>query len=148
MTKMISYSATQAAQNKNLSTLNREKKCKSHVTMVAKSLDHNNSELKQWRWWWQRERQKLKQYMYISKTTNLKCAFAHFLALLPDWDMKLPNFHTPTSWSRWTQDNNFLFLFLIYGPFRFNSRNFRQDLTKYMKLNNIDEVWNSANSLF
>ena len=43
---MISHSATQAAQNKNLSTLNREEKCKSHVTMVAKSLDHNNRELK------------------------------------------------------------------------------------------------------
>ena len=126
---MIFHSVTQAAQKKNLSTLNREEKCKSHVTVVAKSLDHNNRELKQWRWWWQRERQKLKQYIYISKTTNLKCAFAHFLALLPDWDMKLPNFHTPTSWSRWTQDNNFLFLFLIYGPFGFNSRNFRQDLT-------------------
>ena len=44
---MIFHSVTQAAQNKNLSTLNREEKCKRHGTMVAKSLDHNNSELKQ-----------------------------------------------------------------------------------------------------
>ena len=45
--KMIFHSVTQAAQKKNLSTLNREEKCKSHVTVVAKSLDHNNRELKQ-----------------------------------------------------------------------------------------------------
>ena len=47
MTKIIFHSGTQAAQKKNLSTLNREEKCKTHVTMVAKFLDHNNRELKQ-----------------------------------------------------------------------------------------------------
>ena len=47
MTKIIFHSVTRAAQKKNLSTLNREEKCKTHVTMVAKFLDHNNRELKQ-----------------------------------------------------------------------------------------------------
>ena len=36
---------------------------------------------------------------------------------------------------------------LWYGPFGFNPREFRQHLTNWMKLNKIDEVWNSANSL-
>ena len=51
MTKTIFHSVTQAAQKKNVSTLNREEKCKSHITMVAKFLDHNNSELKERQWW-------------------------------------------------------------------------------------------------
>ena len=78
MTKIIFHSVTWAAQNKNLSTLNREEKCKSHVTMVAKSLDHNNRELKQRRWWWQREQQKT---IRLYQQNNFACAFAHFLAL-------------------------------------------------------------------
>ena len=47
MTKIIFHSVMQAAQKKNLGTLSREEKCKSHVTVVAKFLDHNNRELKQ-----------------------------------------------------------------------------------------------------
>ena len=45
MTKMIFHSVMQAAQKKNPSTLNREEKCKSHVAMLTKFLDHNNREL-------------------------------------------------------------------------------------------------------
>ena len=44
------------------------------------------------------------------------------------------------------QNFSFSFSKLRYGPFGFNPRESRQHLTNWMKLNKIDEVWNSANS--
>ena len=50
---------------------------------------------------------------------------------------------------RWAQHNFFSFSIKPrYGHFGFNPRKFRQHLANQMKLNKVDEVWNSANSLF
>ena len=49
------------------------------------------------------------------------------------------------------QKFSFSFSQLRYGPFEFNPRQFRHDVSNFnlkMELNKIDEVWNSANSLF
>ena len=49
------------------------------------------------------------------------------------------------------QKFSFPFSQLRHGPFGFKPRQFRQDVTNLnleMELNKIDEVWNSANSLF
>ena len=47
-----------------------------------------------------------------------------------------------------TQQFSFSFSKHRYGPFGFNPRKFHQHLSNWMKLNKIDEILNSTNSLF
>ena len=58
-------------------------------------------------------------------------------------------FHMPALRSRWKHHKELSFSFskLRYGVFGFNPRKIRQQLTNWMKLNKIDELWNCANSL-
>ena len=72
------------------------------------------------------------------------------LPSLHHYDRKLPNFTSPLYGVG--EYNTKIFFFscskLRYGPFGFNPETFRQHLTKWMKLNKANEVWNSANQLF
>ena len=67
---------------------------------------------------------------------------------LHDHDVKVPNF--TFCWGRWTQDNDFLFLFLNFDTslLEFNSRTNCQLLTNWTRWNKGSKVWSSANSLF
>ena len=112
----------------------------SHVTIVANFLDHNNGELKQRQRRRQRERQKSNTFIsakqQLARTSRI---FVH-LFLISRARFIL---------GRWAQHNFFSFrIKLRYGPFGFNPRKFRQYLANYMKLNKIDEVWNSAKFAF
>ena len=60
--------------------------------------------------------------------------FVHFLALLYDYDEKLPKFHVLCR--TWTQDHDFLILFLnLDSPSEFNSR---KKLPTFDELNEVE----------
>ena len=126
-----------------------------HITMVAKLLNHNHKELKQW--WWQRQREQQKsntcRYIFAKKLFCMWIMrFCTFCSHHCTWLIKLPNFMLPLyELRRWTQHKNSVFFSkLSVDPvlFRFNPRKFCQNLTDWRILNKINEVWNSTNSLF
>ena len=73
------------------------------------------------------------------------CTFLSRLGTTAD-HMKLLHFTRPLQWSRWTQHKTFSKH--RHGPFGFNPRLKFPNIRQKMKFNKIDEVWNSANSLF
>ena len=73
--------------------------------------------------------------------------FVHFFVVAARLPRENSWFHV--LWRTWTQDNDFLFLFLklLYTLLEFNSRKNCQHLTNWTRWNKRDEVWNSATSL-
>ena len=114
-----------------------------YVTMVAKFLDHNKRELALQRRRRQRERRRKQQ---PRTSITLFCTFLS-PASLNDSDMKRSYFTRPLYAVREHNTKcSFSFSELRYGPFGFNPK-FRHYLTHQVKLNKIDELWNSANVL-
>ena len=67
--------------------------------------------------------------------------FCYFLAVDARLGHKTSQFDVPALWSWRTQRKNILFFFLTkHGPFGFNPRKFRQNLTNKLRLNKIEEV--------
>ena len=84
--------------------------------MVAKFLDLQNRELKQWRWQRQRERQKSCNRFMLAKQQlctciTLFCTFLGRRCTTATWNVLI--LHVSRSlWSRWTQHKTFCFLFI------------------------------------
>ena len=114
--------------------------------MVAKFLDPNNWKLNPRRR--RRERERQKSNRFILTTQQLcTCVTLLYISLqsLHDCDnhMKLPNF-TRSLYGvgdHITQKRSF-------SKHRYGSFGFNLIIWQKIKLNNIDEVWNNANSLF
>ena len=110
-----------------------------HVTMVAKFLDLNNREFKQRRRRRQRKRQKSNRFILAKQQLctciTLFCTFLSRRCSTATW-----NFLNSRACFMELVDTtqNLLFLFLKYGPFRFNPRKFRHHFINQMKLNKID----------
>ena len=97
-----------------------------HVVMVANFLDHNEGN----------ENGKKVIGLY-KQNDNFACASRFFTFL--------SHYCTTATWNFLI---SFFFSQLRYGTFGSNPLKFGQHLTNWMKLNKINEVWNSANSLF
>ena len=136
-----------------MSKASREKKSLCLITMLSKV--HNNThnkELKQRRRRCQRERQKsirftcilTKQQLYTC--IKLFCTFLSRRCTTSTWNFLI--FTRPLYGVGKYNTKIFLFFSkLRYGPFVFNPRTFHQHLKDWIKMNKIDEVWNSAKSL-
>ena len=117
--------------------------------MVAKILDHNNGELKQGRRRQQRERRKTNRFILAKQQLctciTLFCTILSGRCTIATWNFLISRTRSMELVNT-AQNFSFSFSKLRYGPFGFNPRESRQHLTNWMKLNKIDEVWNSANS--
>ena len=94
--------------------------------MGAKFLDHNKKEPRKRR----RRRQRELQKKQNNKFARASRFLAHFLAIVARLRHELPNFTRPLNGeSERNTKVSFSFYELIYGPFGFNPRKFRQHLT-------------------
>ena len=116
----------------------------------SKFLDHNNWELRQRRRRRQRELEKSNRFIsekqQLCTCIRLFCTFFSRRCTTATWNFLISRTRF-TKYANTTQKFPFPFSKLTDDPFWFNRRNFRRDLTNYMKLNKIVKVWNSANSL-
>ena len=136
-----------------MSKASREKKSLCPITMLAKFHDNtHNKELKQRRRRCQRERQKSIRFTCILTKRQLYtciklfCTFLSRRCTTSTWNFLI--FTRPRYGVGKYNTKIFLFFSKLgYGPFVFNPRTFHQHLKDWIKMNKIDEVWNSAKSL-
>ena len=108
-----------------------------HVVMVAKFVNHNNRKLIISNSDGEGNENGKKVIGLYKQNNNFACA-SHFFTFLS-------HYCTTATWNFLI---SFFFSQLRYDTFGSNPLKFGQHLTNWMKLNKINEVWNSANSLF